>query len=247
MKSRKAVCAILSATMLMSMCTFGASAVIGDEVDTLTIGDVNRDKIININDATILQKFLVGDDVGFAGMPKSIFDLNEDNSVNINDVTMIQMYLAMYSVDSNIGKPYNYEATTNPEPVWHEAVYKTVNHPAETKTVNHPAETKKVWVEPVTHEEPVYTTSSRCICNDCGADITDMSADDMTKHMVDHLDAGGYGSYKNTLIKVQSGTKTVVDKEGYYKTVTVKEAWTETVVVKEAWTERVLVKEAGWY
>ncbi len=151
--------------------------------------------------------------------------------------------------DPHEGKTYH-EAVT--KQVWVEPEYKTVNHPAETKKVNHPAETKQVWVNPVTHEEPVYEWVSYDICNQCGARLDD--ANQVKWH---YLDSDTCVSYKTCKEKVQTGTKTVTDKEGYYKTETVKDAWTETITVKEAWTEKVLVKEgyyktvvvreAGWY
>lgn len=151
--------------------------------------------------------------------------------------------------DPHEGKTYH-EAVT--KKVWVEPEYKTVNHPAETKKVNHPAETRQVWVDPVTHEEPVYEWVGYYVCNQCGARLAD--ANQLELHF---LDSDTCVSYRTGKEKVQTGTKTVTDKEGYYKTETVKDAWTETVVVKEAWTEKILVKEgyyktevvreAGWY
>lgn len=111
--------------------------------------------------------------------------------------------------------------------------YKTIHHPAETKKVNHPAETKQVWVDPVTHEEPIYSTTLVHICNQCGAELADANA------VMEHLDSDTCVSYRTVEKKIQTGTKTVTDKKGYYKTETVKDAWTETVVVKEAWDETV--------
>ena len=152
-------------------------------------------------------------------------------------------------VDPHEGKTYH-EAVT--KKVWVEPEYKTVHHPAVTKKVNHPAVTKRVWVDPVTHEEPVYKTVGYYVCHQCGARLNDDNQ--LEEHYLDSETCGSY-SYKEE--KVQTGTKTVTDKEGYYKTETVKDAWTETVVVKEAWMEKVLVKEgyyktvvvkeAGWY
>lgn len=134
---------------------------------------------------------------------------------------------------------------------WHEAVYETIYHPAEVETIEHPAETEQRWVvdqEAYSYEEPVYEMQCRCICNDCGADITDMSDDGRINHAAEHLEAGGKGSWSDKYVNVQVGTKTVfVPEEGHYETVVIKEAWTETIVVKEAWVEKILVKEAGWY
>lgn len=118
--------------------------------------------------------------------------------------------------------------------------YKTIHHPAETKTVNHPAETKQVWVDPVTHEEPVYEWVSYDICNQCGARL-----DDAEQVMWHFLDSDTCVSYRTYDEKVQTGTKTVTDQKGYYKTETVKDAWTETVIVKEAWDET--VEDGGHY
>lgn len=140
------------------------------------------------------------------------------------------------SADPHAGKTY------------HEAVYKTVTHPAETKVINHPAETKEVKVvdkEAYTYEEPIYENIGVYICNDCGADITNI---DIGEHCGDHAENGGRGSYHSESKQVQTGSTTVTVPEKYhYETVVVKEAWSETVVVKEAWTETVRVKEAGWY
>lgn len=121
---------------------------------------------------------------------------------------------------------------TEREKVW-VVDYKTIHHPAETKKVNHPAETKQVWVDPVTHEEPIYSTTLVHICNQCGAELADANA------VMEHLDSDTCVSYRTVEKKIQTGTKTVTDKKGYYKTETVKDAWTETVVVKEAWDETV--------
>ncbi len=126
---------------------------------------------------------------------------------------------------------------TEREKVW-VVDYKTIHHPAETKTVNHPAETKQVWVDPVTHEEPVYEWVGYHICNQCGARL-----DDAEQVMWHFLDSDTCVSYRTCEEKIQTGTKTVTDQKGYYKTETVKDAWTETVIVKEAWDE--IVEDGG--
>lgn len=115
------------------------------------------------------------------------------------------------------------------EKVWHEPVYKTVHHPAE------PAVTKVVHHEAVTHEEPVYEEVCVIICNQCGAEFSDMQQ--LKQHHLANLDT--CWSYRKVARKVQTGTTTVVDKE----------AWDETVIVtpaKKAWDEKVLVKEGYW-
>lgn len=114
--------------------------------------------------------------------------------------------------------------------VWHEAVYKYVDHPAETKEVY------VVDTPASSYEEPVYEEKERCICNDCGADLTDMSDSEMTHHLADHARNGGHGSWRSVWQNVQVGTKTVnVPEQGHYETQTVKDAYTEKVLVSEGY------------
>lgn len=109
------------------------------------------------------------------------------------------------------------------EKVWHDPVYKTVHHPAETKVVHHDA---------VTHEEPIYEKVCVIICNQCGAEFSDMQQ--ISQHWVENPNT--CWSYRKEARTVQTGTTTVVDKEAY----------DETVVVKKAWDEKVLVKKGYW-
>lgn len=78
--------------------------------------------------------------------------------------------------------------------------------------------TKKVKVvdkEAYTYEEPVYEEHDRTICNDCGADITDIN---YIAHCAEHLENGGKGSYRNEWVQVQVGTKTVtVPEKSHYE------------------------------
>ena len=69
------------------------------------------------------------------------------------------------------------------------------------------------------YEEPVYETKSRVICNDCGADITDLGESGIRWHTGDHLENGGKGSYRVDDVKIQTGTKTVnVPEKSHYET-----------------------------
>lgn len=81
--------------------------------------------------------------------------------------------------------------------------------------------TKKVKVvdkEAYTYEEPVYEEHDRTICNDCGADLTNMSESELTHHCGNHLLNGGKGSYRNEWVNVQVGTKTVtVPEKSHYE------------------------------
>lgn len=78
--------------------------------------------------------------------------------------------------------------------------------------------TEKVKVvdkEAYTYEEPVYEEHDRTICNDCGADITDIN---YIAHCAEHLENGGKGSYRNEWVQVQVGTKTVtVPEKSHYE------------------------------
>lgn len=56
-------------------------------INNRILGDVNRDDVLNINDATLLQKYLVGlDDIG----NDFVCDVNDDLVVDIKDVTEMQ-------------------------------------------------------------------------------------------------------------------------------------------------------------
>lgn len=69
-----------------------------------------------------------------------------------------------------------------------------------------------------TYEEPVYEEHDRTICNDCGADLTNMSESELTHHCGNHLLNGGKGSYRNEWVQVQVGTKTVtVPEKNHYE------------------------------
>lgn len=66
----------------------------GDENDQeqKLLGDVNKDKIVDVTDATVLQQYLVGaEDVT---IDESVADVNMDNVITVSDATMIQLYVA---------------------------------------------------------------------------------------------------------------------------------------------------------
>jgi len=76
--------------------------------------------------------------------------------------------------------------------------------------------------EAVTHEEPVYETVTqqveKCICNDCGEDVTDLinSTGSFSGHAATHPDCWGYHTEHVTVSQqVQTGTRTVVDQEAW--------------------------------
>ena len=75
--------------------------------------------------------------------------------------------------------------------------YKTVHHDGYWKVVG-------------THEEPVYGWVGYDVCNDCGMKMTDANEEE---HLIWEMENGGRGSYHHEKEYVQTGTKTVEDKE----------------------------------
>lgn len=75
------------------------------------------------------------------------------------------------------------------------------------KTVHHERE----WIVTGTHEEPVYEWVGYDVCNDCGMKMKD--AKERKAHLIWEMDNGGRGSYHYEEEYVQTGTKTVEDKE----------------------------------
>lgn len=75
------------------------------------------------------------------------------------------------------------------------------------KTVHHDG----YWKVTGSHEEPVYGWVSYDVCNDCGKKFSD--AVQMDDHLNWEMDNGGRGSYHTEEEYVQTGTKTVEDKE----------------------------------
>ena len=75
------------------------------------------------------------------------------------------------------------------------------------KTVHH----EGYWKVTGSHEEPVYGWVSYDVCNDCGQKFSD--AVQMDDHLNWEMDNGGRGSYHTEEEYVQTGTKTVEDKE----------------------------------
>ena len=64
------------------------------------IGDVNDDDVLNIRDATELQKFIANkeaDTITNTSLQKKVFDMNKDEAVNVKDATAIQKRIAKIS------------------------------------------------------------------------------------------------------------------------------------------------------
>ena len=60
---------------------------------TSILGDVNGDRIINVKDATLIQKILAKVETPTQDMRERA-DVNKDGTVNINDASLIQKYVA---------------------------------------------------------------------------------------------------------------------------------------------------------
>lgn len=88
------------------------------------------------------------------------------------------------------------ETPTEKQKVW-VVDYKTVHHEGYWKTGS--------------HEEPVYGWVSYDVCNDCGKKFSDSNT--LLDHLEWEVDNGGKGSYHTEEEYVQTGTKTVEDKE----------------------------------
>ena len=107
------------------------------------------------------------------------------------------------------GKSVKYISAQKPkEKVW-VVDYKTVHHEGYWKVVG-------------TKEEPVYGWVGYNVCNDCGKKLLDDNQ--LDEHIFWEMDNGGRGSYHYEEEYVQTGTKTVEDKEWV-------KPWDEKVVV----------------
>ena len=104
-------------------------------------------------------------------------------------------------------------------------VYKDVYHAEEGHYEN--VLVKEAWTESI----PVYEEKEVLICNDCGADLTNLSDEDFKSHMKSHMLSGGKGSWRTEYKQVQTGTNTINHDAVYEK------KW---IVDKQAWTEKVL-------
>jgi hypothetical protein len=78
---------------------------------TCIIGDVNLDNNIDIDDATVIQKY-IADFLSLTNEQITIADVDNDDVITIGDVTLIQKYLANIDVDSNIGNVYEFTSST---------------------------------------------------------------------------------------------------------------------------------------
>ena len=108
------------------------------------IGDSNADAVVNIKDATLIQKY-IADLVDESQIYLNLADCDTDPSVNIKDVTMIQKYVADISECGNVGNIIPYIPPEKPE----EPSVTEPTTPAATETptepvTSNPKENRKV-------------------------------------------------------------------------------------------------------
>ena len=77
----------------------------------LYLGDSNEDDVVNIKDATVIQKHIAGYEVF---IETKISDCDSNQSVNIKDATAIQKYAAGLLGDTDIGKLFIDDLHTYP-------------------------------------------------------------------------------------------------------------------------------------
>lgn len=190
MKKRRIASALLSGTMLMSMCCFGASAA-ESKTDVIIFGDLNLDGSVNLLDAIASQKYIAKtlslDEV--KAVDESLLDINKDGAINLLDAIALQKHLVALDVKDYIGKIL-YKWVVD---------YKEV----QVKVVDKPA---------YTYEEPVYDYDWVDVCNQCGKVL----GDNPVLHYVDNDSCISYHTEKRN---IQVGTKTVtVPEEFHYET-----------------------------
>ncbi len=75
---------------------------------TLVYGEVNGDGVINVNDATAIQKHSVGIQA-LAEKYVPVADVNGDGRINVMDATYVQKYAGSLGDTAKVGQPYETE------------------------------------------------------------------------------------------------------------------------------------------
>ncbi len=68
------------------------------------LGDANEDGVVNVKDATLIQKH-VASIVNLSGSALALSDVNSDTAVNVKDATAIQKFVASIDTGYSIGQP----------------------------------------------------------------------------------------------------------------------------------------------
>lgn len=107
---KKVLSLVLAVVMIMSVACAGmVSASAGAPTITVLIGDVDESGIIEITDATLIQRHLARL-VTLSDTAKLAADADNDKEVSIIDATAIQRYLAKLTFSSDLGKYVDYYA-----------------------------------------------------------------------------------------------------------------------------------------
>ncbi|MGN0488829.1 MAG: dockerin type I domain-containing protein, partial [Ruminococcus sp.] len=89
---KKALSLVLALAMIMSMaCITNITA--SAETNQYMLGDVNMDGLVNVNDATTIQRFAASL-ITLSDNQRYLADVNGDGLVNVNDATYVQRYAA---------------------------------------------------------------------------------------------------------------------------------------------------------
>ena len=79
--------------MTIMVCTFFSVAVIAAQSETFKTGDANLDCVVNIKDATLIQKH-IAEIATIDQKAVDLADVDANGSVNVKDATLIQKFVA---------------------------------------------------------------------------------------------------------------------------------------------------------
>ena len=96
----KIISGLLTATTLVSLCAFSAGA-------------VSTDKKFSVEDATLIQKNVVGMTT-FDEKQIKLYDLNKDGVITVVDSTLVQKIIVGLIKEPTEGQPTTAESTTEP-------------------------------------------------------------------------------------------------------------------------------------
>lgn len=116
MKTKLKIMSTLLATVL-ALSTFITNTVTASAAENtkIVLGDVNNDDVIDIEDVTEIQRYIV-DEIQLTDNQRKAANICEDNRLDITDVTDLQRYVAGYEgVNENINKTWRDSVT---ESVW---------------------------------------------------------------------------------------------------------------------------------
>lgn len=99
---KKTIALLLTLGLLLSLAVIPAHAETDDPIYPI-VGDMDGDRVVEIRDATFIQRYLLGIELPFT-VDKSSADADEDGEITILDVTNIQRWLNGTGLQLNIGE-----------------------------------------------------------------------------------------------------------------------------------------------